>query len=89
MANDSVSAILNVETLDGWEDDVILRGYLKKIGVKKDDYYTFIARKENDAYWNRHDYFGQYCMTFEDSSEYINEVKPKTFTKLSEQEQID
>ncbi|MBP9743723.1 MAG: carbamoyl-phosphate synthase large subunit, partial [Burkholderiales bacterium] len=35
---DSVEAILSKADIDGWEDESILRGYLKKIGVKKDTY---------------------------------------------------
>lgn len=35
MVIDSVEAILSMANIDGWEDESILRGYLKKIGVKK------------------------------------------------------
>ena len=38
MVLDSVEAILSKADIDGWEDESILRGYLKKIGVKKDTY---------------------------------------------------
>lgn len=30
LVSDSVTAILNLEKLEGWEDEAILRGYLKK-----------------------------------------------------------
>lgn len=57
MVIDSVDAILSKVDIDGWEDESILRGYLKKIGVKKDVYYKFLSKSEcfdfwiNDNYW--------------------------------------
>lgn len=46
MVLDSVEAILSKADIDGWEDESILRGYLKKIGVKKDTYDKLLAKSE-------------------------------------------
>lgn len=88
LVRDSVTAILNLEKLEGWEDEAILREYVKKIGVKKDEYYTFIKKNEDYFHWDDVDYFGQYYTAFINSSEYNNKIKQKTFNKLSDKEKI-
>lgn len=86
LVSDSVTAILNLEKLEGWEDEAILRGYLKKIGVKKENYHAFIEKKEDYSYWESTEYFGQYYTAFINSTEYTNKIKQKTFAKMSDKD---
>lgn len=86
---DSVSAIMSQENLDGWEDEVILRGYLKKICVSKENYYKFIRQKANYIEWENDEYFGQYYTQFINSNEYNSKIKQKSFSKLPAKEQIE
>lgn len=84
MIIDSVEAILSKADIDGWEDETILRGYLKKIGVKKDVYNDFLSKIENYDFWESDHYFSQYYNEFVNSTEYIKKIKQKTFQKLSD-----
>ena len=87
MVIDSVQAILAKEDIEGWEDEVILRGYLKKIGVKKDTYNKFLSQAENYDFWQADNYFNQHYNGFVNSSEYTNKNNQKIFQKLSDLEQ--
>lgn len=86
LVSDSVTAILSLEKLEGWEDEAILRGYLKKIGVKKEDYHAFIEKKEDYSYWEGTEYFSQYYTAFVNSTEYSSKVKQKTFSKMPDKD---
>lgn len=87
MVIDSVDAILSKVDIDGWEDESILRGYLKKIGVKKDVYYKFLSKSECFDFWINDNYFSQHYNEFVNSTEYNKKSKQKTFQKLSDSEQ--
>ena len=87
MVIDSVDAILSKADIDGWEDESILRGYLKKIGVKKDIYNKFLSQSEDFDFWINDNYFGQHYNEFVNSTEYNKKSKQKTFQKLSDSEQ--
>lgn len=87
MVIDSVNAILSKVDIDGWEDESILRGYLKKIGVKKDDYNKFLYKSEDYTHWKDDNYFGQHYDEFVTSTEYVKKSKQKTFLKLSDSKQ--
>lgn len=84
---DSVEAILSKSDIDGWEDESILRGYLKKIGVKKDTYNEFLSKSVDYAIWKDDNYFSQHYAKFVNSKEYIKKSVQKTFLRLSEEEQ--
>lgn len=86
MVIDSVDAILSKADIDGWEDESILRGYLKKIGVKKDIYNKFLSKSEDFDFWINDNYFGQHYNEFVNSTEYNKKSKQKTFQKLSDSE---
>lgn len=86
LVSDSVTAILNSEKLEGWEDEAIFRGYLKKIGVKKDEYHNFIQKSNDYSHWACIEYFGQYYTGFVNSAEYNKKIKQKSFNKLSDKE---
>lgn len=87
MVLDSVEAILSKADIDGWEDESILRGYLKKIGVKKDIYNKLLSKSEDYTHWKDDNYFGQHYDEFVTSTEYVKKSKQKTFLKLSDAEQ--
>ena len=87
MVIDSVEAILSKADIDGWEDEYILRGYLKKIGLKKDIYNKFLSKSEDYTFWRGENYFNQHYNEFINSSEYTKKSKQKTFQKLSDLEQ--
>lgn len=87
MVIDSVEAILSNADIDGWEDETILRGYLKKIGVKKDIYDKFLSKSEDFDFWINDSYFGQHYNEFINSIEYAKKSNQKTFQKLSSLEQ--
>ena len=87
MVIDSVDAILSKVDIDGWEDESILRGYLKKIGVKKDTYNKFLYKSEDYIHWKDDNYFGQHYDEFVTSTEYVKKSKQKTFLKLSSSKQ--
>ena len=87
MVIDSVEAILSMANIDGWEDESILRGYLKKIGVKKDIYNKFLSQIEDFDFWENDNYFSQHYNEFVNSTEYAKKSKQKTFQKLSDSEQ--
>lgn len=87
MVIDSVEAILSKVDIDGWEDEFILRGYLKKIGVKKGIYNKFLSKTEDFDFWSNDNYFGQHYNEFVSSTEYVKKSKQKTFQKLSDAEQ--
>lgn len=87
MVIDSVEAILSKADIDGWEDETILRGYLKKIGVKKDTYNEFLSKNKDYAFWKTDNYFNQHYNQFISSSEYTKKSNQKTFIKLSGLEQ--
>ena len=73
--------------IDGWEDESILRGYLKKIGVKKDTYDKLLSKSKDYTHWKDDNYFGQHYDEFVTSTEYVKKSKQKTFLKLSDAEQ--
>ena len=83
MVIDSVEAILSKADIEGWEDETILRGYLKKIGVKKDIYNKFLSKSEDFDFWTNDNYFSQHYNEFINSIEYAKKSKQKTFQKLS------
>lgn len=87
MVLDSVEAILSKADIDGWEDESILRGYLKKIGVKKDTYDKLLSKSEDYTHWKDDNYFSQHYDEFVTSTEYVKKSKQKTFLKLSDTEQ--
>lgn len=87
MVLDSVEAILSKADIDGWEDESILRGYLKKIGVKKNTYDKLLSKGEDYTHWKDDNYFGQHYDEFVTSTEYVKKSKQKTFLKLSDAEQ--
>lgn len=77
MVLDSVEAILSKADIDGWEDESILRGYLKKIGVKKDTYDKLLAKSEDYTHWKDDNYFVQHYDEFdvEDLSDYYYRLR--------------
>lgn len=87
MVIDSVEAILSKADIDGWEDESILRGYLKKIGVKKDTYNEFLSKNNDYDFWCNDNYFSQHYAEFINSAEYTKKIQQKTFQKLSDVEQ--
>lgn len=87
MVIDSVEAILSKADIDGWEDEFILRGYLKKTGVKKEIYSKFLSKNEDFDFWINDNYFGQHYNEFVNSTEYAKKNKQKNFQKLSNSEQ--
>ena len=87
MVLDSVEAILSKADIDGWEDESILRGYIKKIGVKRDTYDKLLSKSEEYTHWKGDNYFGQHYDEFVTSTEYVKKSKQKTFLKLSDAEQ--
>lgn len=89
LVSDSVCAIMNQENLEGWEDELIFRSYLKKIGVSKETYYNFISKKFNCTEWENDEYFGQYYVQYTKSSDYNTKLKQKSFSKLSKEKQLD
>lgn len=86
MVLDSVEAILSKADIDGWEDESILRGYLKKIGVQKDIYNKFLYKSEDYDFWINDNYFSQHYNEFVNSSEYVKKSKQKTLKKLTDTE---
>ena len=87
MVLDSVEAILSRADTTGWEDESILRGYLKKIGVTKNTYNTFVSKNEDYAFWKDDNYFHQHYNEFVNSTDYNKKRTQKTFLNLSEAEQ--
>lgn len=87
MVIDSVEAILSKADIYGWEDESILRGYLKKIGVTKDTYNEFLSKKEDYTFWKNNNYFNQHYKNYVNSKEIVKKKKQKTFLKQSEEEQ--
>ena len=87
MVLDSVEAILSRADTTGWEDASILREYLKKIGVTKDTYNTFLSKNEDHAFWKDDNYFHQHYNEFVNSIDYNKKRTQKTFLNLSEAEQ--
>lgn len=87
MVLDSVEAILSRTDTTGWEDASILREYLKKIGVTKDTYNTFLSKNEDYAFWKDDNYFCQHYNEFVNSTDYNKKRTQKTFLNLSEVEQ--
>ena len=87
MVLDSVEAILSKADIDGWEDESILRGYLKKIGVKKDTYDKLLSKSKDYTHWKDDNYFSKHYDEFVTSTEYVKKSKQKTFLKLSDAEQ--
>ena len=87
MVLDSVEAILSRTDTTGWEDASILREYLKKIGVTKDTYNTFLSKNEDYAFWKDDNYFCQHYNEFVNSTDYNKKRTQKTFLNLSEAEQ--
>ena len=77
MVIDSVEAILSKADIDGWEDEFILRGYLKKTGVKKEIYSKFLSKNEDFDFWINDNYFGQHYNEFVNSTEYAKKNKQK------------
>ena len=86
---DSVDAILNCENIIEWEDAAILRGYLKKIAVSRDDYYLFVNKSKAYFDWKDNKYFGGYYQSFINSTEYKNKTNQKLFGKLSDAEKTE
>lgn len=87
---DFLARILGIPFIDDvqkWEDESILRGYLKKIGVKKDIYNKLLSKSEDYTHWKDDNYFGQHYDEFVTSTEYVKKSKQKTFLKLSDAEQ--
>lgn len=87
MVIDSVEAILSKADIYGWEDESILRGYLKKIGVTKDTYDKFLSKNEDYTFWENNNYFKQHYNSYATSSEFVKKRKQKTFLKQSKEEQ--
>lgn len=87
MVIDSVEAILSKADIYGWEDESILRGYLKKIGVTKDTYDEFLSKSEDYTFWKDNNYFKQHYESYVTSSEFVKKRKQKTFLKQSKEEQ--
>ena len=87
MVIDSVEAILSKADIDGWEDESILRSYLKKICVKKDTYNEFLSKNNDYDFWRNDNYFSQHYNEFINSSEYTKKSKQKSFQKLSDLDQ--
>ena len=84
---DSVNAIISGKSLDGWEDESILDGYLAQIGVSKSDYARFISREAAWTEWFGHDYFGLYAKSFQGLAE-IKSLKAKGwYKKLDDSQQ--
>lgn len=86
---DSINAIFDSADLSDWEDDAILTGYLKKIGVDITVYSQFVKQDCDYDKWSSNDYFKMYYDAFISSSEFINKTKQKTFSKLSDAEKTE
>lgn len=86
LVKDSVNSILTGKALKDWEDEIILKEYLKTIGVELEDYKNFIDKSLNfDEYITK--YFKNYVSSFLNLSSVKNKKKQKTFTKLEINEQ--
>ena len=88
MVSDSINAIFSNANIDGWEDEVILRGYLKKINVKKETYRKFISKEKEYNFWKSDEYFKQYVNDFVSSGDYKKKSSQRNFIKLSPDEKI-
>lgn len=89
MVEDSVKAIFDNCTLDGWEDETIFKGYLEKIGVSENAYKKFINRELDYIEWEKDVYFAQYVSVFKTSSECVNKERQKNFEKASDAERLE
>ena len=88
LIEDGVDAIFEQSDLNGWEDNVIIKQYLKKINVDKKVYDDFIS--ETTKLDNIDDkYFLKYKEAFLALSSTVTKQKRKTFKKLSSAEQND
>ena len=88
LIEDGVDAIFGQLDLNGWEDNVIIKQYLKKINVDKKVYDDFIS--ETTKLDNIDDkYFLKYKEAFLALSSTITKQNQKTFKKLSSAEQND
>lgn len=87
MVIDSVEAILSKADIEGWEDEMILRSYLKKIGVKKEVYNEFLSKNKDYDYWEDDNYFSQHYNDFINSPDYVKKCKQKSFQKLTDSDQ--
>lgn len=83
---DSVTAILENQNLNDWEDGNILKGYLEKIGVDATVYKTFIKQNIHYFDWAKDEYFSMYYDQFITSTEYTNKSNQRAFIKLSNDE---
>lgn len=86
MVADSVLAITENCSLEGWEDEDILNEYLEKIGVDITTYKRYINRELNYLEWKEVPYFSQYVIAFKASSECIAKERQKMFLKAPEEE---
>lgn len=88
LVTDSVTSIFDLNDLSEWEDDDILNGYLKKIGVDVSTYSSFIKREKDYIAWKSDEYFKMYYEEFITSAEYNNKIKQKSFVKLNDDEKL-
>lgn len=86
LIEDAIDAIFGQSNLDGWEDKIIIKQYLKKINVTQEIYDDFINEKTdiNDISGK---YFLKYKEAFLTLSSIVAKQKQKTFRKLSKSEQ--
>lgn len=88
MVRDSVEAIFENRSLKEWEDEVIFKGYLEKIGVEANTYKKFVNREKDYVQWEEDPYFSHYVMVFKNSSECTVKERQKSFLKASEKERM-
>ena len=88
LVTDSVTAIFDFNDLSNWEDNAIFEGYIRKIGVNKSTYYSFIKKERNYSAWENEKYFKMYYEAFISSVEYCTKIKQKNFIKMTEDEKM-
>lgn len=83
LARDTVEAIFNGDSLEGWKDQEVFEKYLIQIEIKDVVYRKFLERKYSIDDLSKIDYFNMYLSTFENSSEVKDMQKKKKYQSMS------
>lgn len=83
LARDTVEAIFNGDSLEGWKDQEVFEKYLIQIEIKDVVYRKFLERKYSIDDLSKIDYFNMYLSTFENSSEAKDMQKKKKYQSMS------
>ena len=89
LKEDSAKAIIEGEEITEWEDSEILDEYLKKIGVKKEDYLPFISESLSFDDFAQCEYLNMYADGFKKLSKIIKFRESNQFKKMSTKEQYE